>query len=340
MKKIFFTLLSLGSACSLYAQSNIFEQGSNVGIGTTNPSGKLEILGQSNGDQLIISRNVLAGAQGPGITFRNIVNSGTLETIGGLESQLRSGSTSAIAGSLSLFTINNSSKINAMSIASNGNIGIGTATPSSVLEVMSQTNGDQVIISRNVLSAAAGPGITFKNLVNNGTFEKIGGIESQLKSGTDGAIAGALSLFTMNNSIKIDAVSVASNGDVGIGTANTRGYKLAVNGNIRSKEIKVEMDNWPDYVFRPNYQMRSLAALKHYIGHHKHLPDLPSAEDVSNNGLNIGEIIKAQTKMIEEVTLYLIEKDQQFDSLRKDNVKQQKEINLLKSQLSNKFLKH
>jgi hypothetical protein len=305
----------------------------NVGVGTTTPSGGLEVLGQSNGDQLIISRNVLGASEGPGITFKNIINSGTIEKIGGIESQLKSGSTGAVAGSLNLFTINNSNKVNAICITPNGNVGVGTPTPSGGLEVLNQSNGDQLVISRNVLGANQGPGITFKNMTNSGIIEKIGGIESQLKSGSAGAVAGSLNLFTINNSTKVDAISVAPDGNVGIGTADTKGYKLAINGKIRSSEIKVETDNWPDYVFELKYHLISLPELKNYIDQNKHLPELPTAEEVTKNGINLGQIVKLQTKKIEELTLYLIEKDKQFDNLRKDSLRQQQQLNELKHQL-------
>jgi hypothetical protein len=168
---------------------------------------------------------------------------------------------------------------------------------------------------------------------NSGIIEKIGGIESQLKSGSAGAVAGSLNLFTINNSTKVDAISVAPDGNVGIGTADTKGYKLAINGKIRSSEIKVETDNWPDYVFELKYHLISLPELKNYIDQNKHLPELPTAEEVTKNGINLGQIVKLQTKKIEELTLYLIEKDKQFDNLRKDSLRQQQQLNELKHQL-------
>lgn len=334
MKKTLLTLAIIGIAYTSHAQGNIIEAGSNVGIGTANPTGKLEVLGQYNGDQVVISRNVLAANEGPGITFRNIINSGTLEKIAGIESQLRSGSAGAVAGSLNLFTFLNSQKVNALSILPAGNVGIGTATPSGALEVSGQSNGDQLIISRNSLVGDEGPGITFKNIVNSGTIEKIGGIESQLRSGTTGAVAGSLNLFTFLNSAKVNALTITPGGDVGIGTSNTKGYKLAINGTMRTHSIKVETNNWPDYVFESKYELISLPELKNYIDQNKHLPELPSAQEVTKNGIDLGEIVKVQTKKIEELTLYLIEKDKQFDNLQKDNLKQQQQINELKEQFS------
>lgn len=218
---------------------------------------------------------------------------------------------------------------------SGGNVGIGTSNPSGKLEILSHLNGDQIVISRNVLAGGEGPGITFKNVINNSTMEKIAGFESQLRSGTVGAVAGSLNFFTINNSAKVNALCISPNGDVGVGTAESRGYKLSINGSIRTKEIKVEISNWPDYVFNSDYTLLPLTELKKYISQNNHLPDLPSANDVAaENGINMGEIVKVQIKKIEELTLYLIEKDKQFDDLCKDNLKQQKQIEELIHQLS------
>jgi hypothetical protein len=112
-------------------------------------------------------------------------------------------------------------------------------------------------------------------------------------------------------------------GNVGIGT-NTPREALSVNGTIRAKQIKVESANWPDYVFKPAYQLPSLTEVKAYINQNQHLPEIPSEQEIAVNGLNLGEMNKLLMKKVEELTLYLIEKDnqdkrkdQQLDDLRK-----------------------
>lgn len=62
-----------------------------------------------------------------------------------------------------------------------------------------------------------------------------------------------------------------------------------MNGNIRAKEIKVESDNWPDYVFESQYPITPLSDLKTFIRENKHLPGMPSAKEVENNGVALGE---------------------------------------------------
>lgn len=109
---------------------------------------------------------------------------------------------------------------------------------------------------------------------------------------------------------------IYANGNVGIGTG-TPNEKLAVNGKIRAKEIKVEASNWPDYVFEEGYNIGTLKGLESYIKTNKHLPDMPSAKEVEANGIALGEMVKLQQQKIEELTLHLIEKNKQINSLLK-----------------------
>jgi len=102
-----------------------------------------------------------------------------------------------------------------------------------------------------------------------------------------------------------------SSGNMGIGTTDTKGYKLAVNGKIRAQEIKVEAANWPDYVFAEDYNLRTIPDLKKFIATNKHLPEIPSAKEVEANGLDLGEMNKLLVKKIEELTLMRIDQHEQ-----------------------------
>ncbi|CAH0277686.1 MULTISPECIES: ELKS/Rab6-interacting/CAST family protein [unclassified Pedobacter] len=107
-----------------------------------------------------------------------------------------------------------------------------------------------------------------------------------------------------------------SSGNVGIGILNPN-EKLAVNGTIRAREVKVETTNWPDYVFEEGYNIGTLKGLESYIKTNKHLPDMPTAKEIEANGLELGKVLNIQQKKIEELTLHLIEKDKQIDLLLK-----------------------
>ena len=83
--------------------------------------------------------------------------------------------------------------------------------------------------------------------------------------------------------------SYFNGGNVGIGTTNPGTYKLAVKGTIRAEEIVVET-GWSDFVFEDDYQLMSLNDLEQRIKADKHLPGIPSAKDVEENGMSLGEM--------------------------------------------------
>ncbi|MDQ0638322.1 hypothetical protein QF042_001887 [Pedobacter sp. W3I1] len=110
---------------------------------------------------------------------------------------------------------------------------------------------------------------------------------------------------------------VGADGKVGIGTEVFGTERLAVNGNIRAREIKVEATGWPDYVFQKDYKISSLADLDRYIKLNKHLPGIPDAQEVKENGIELGEMNKLLLQKIEELTLHLIEKDKTIKGILK-----------------------
>jgi len=98
-------------------------------------------------------------------------------------------------------------------------------------------------------------------------------------------------------------------GKVGIKTTTPGAYDLAVNGKIRSQEIKVETAGWPDYVFKEDYKLPSLTETEKFIKKNGHLPDVPKAADAEANGISLGEMNKILLKKIEELTLNAIDNE-------------------------------
>ncbi len=105
------------------------------------------------------------------------------------------------------------------------------------------------------------------------------------------------------------------NGDVGIGTTNPNGWKLAVKGKIRAEEIKVET-GWADYVFDTDYDLPTLKEVEAHIAEKGHLINIPSAEEVEANGIELGEMNKLLLEKIEELTLYLLQQQKEINALK------------------------
>ena len=106
-------------------------------------------------------------------------------------------------------------------------------------------------------------------------------------------------------------------GNVGIGTTDIGTWRLAVEGKIRAREIKVDNDSWPDYVFKPNYRLPSLEEVEEHIQEKGHLINIPSAEEVEANGIELGEMNKLLLEKIEELTLYVIQLQAQIETIKK-----------------------
>lgn len=117
-------------------------------------------------------------------------------------------------------------------------------------------------------------------------------------------------------------------GNVGIGTNSIpSAYKLAVNGKIISEEIKVQLQSqWPDYVFKKNYKLLTLEEIEKYIKENGHLINIPSAEEVEANGIELGEMNKLLLEKIEELTLYIINQKRQTQGQNKKIIKLEERI--------------
>lgn len=102
------------------------------------------------------------------------------------------------------------------------------------------------------------------------------------------------------------------NGKMGIGTVNPQS-QLDVNGTIRAKEVKIGSTGWADFVFTPEYKLPPLSEVENHILEHGHLPSIPSAKEVQENGVDVGELQVKLLLKIEELTLYTIQQQKQIE---------------------------
>lgn len=113
---------------------------------------------------------------------------------------------------------------------------------------------------------------------------------------------------------------IRGDGNVGIGISNPKN-KLDVDGTIHSKEVKVDMIGWSDFVFKKEYDLPTLKEVEKHIAEKGHLENIPSEEEVLQNGINLGEMNARLLQKIEELTLYSIEQNKKIEKLQEENKK-------------------
>ena len=119
-----------------------------------------------------------------------------------------------------------------------------------------------------------------------------------------------------DNSLVVLADAVNQRVTVGGGQA-AAGYKLSVNGKVICTELRVAPQaSWPDYVFKKDYPLLSIENLQKSIEANGHLPGIPAASEIENNGIAVGEMQTKMMQKIEELTLYIIDLQKQLNTLK------------------------
>jgi len=312
--------------------------GGNVGIGTSTPSSILS-LGGTVARTIQMERNTTASTAGQGLIISSggaIV--GTTANLAGGDLTLKSGiSTGTGTSAIRFLTATPGTSGSAdrtpnekMTILGNGNVGIGTTNPTRCkLQINNGDNTDAAILAtssagNNLIVSSLNPTAQFSTVFklsheffdserNNGyiSFHR-GGNERGgfLEFGTDGS----------------PRMWIDTYGKVGIGTTIPDAL-LTVNGTIHAKEVKIDLSgSFADYVFEKNYTLRPLNEVHSFIKVNGHLPEIPSAEEVNKNGIDVADMQVKLLKKIEELTLYAIEQQEK-------SIDQQKRIEALEKEL-------
>lgn len=196
----------------------------------------------------------------------------------------------------------------------NGYVGLGTQTPAQLLHLKSsnpylrfEMDSDQFSMIEWFESSSRVAGIEWRGHVTPNRLS----IRTGVGTGDP-----------------LERLVITETGNVGIGLSDPGNAKLAVAGKITSTEVVVEINpgHGPDYVFEEDYELRSLRDIKDYIQRNKHLPEIPSALEMEENGVELGEMNMLLLKKIEELTLHQIELLERLEL-------QQKEIDVLKKKL-------
>lgn len=216
-----------------------------------------------------------------------------------------------------------------------GNVGIGVTNPVSKLQIENGSilvKGNGYWFNGLCVNNAEGRGvISIGGVVNQNNYSSS---ELELVDNSTGRMWGILNdsqnklvFFSRLNDtyyhpLKIEpgapdnSLYISSDGNTGIGTTDTKNHKLAVAGSIAAEEIVVKLQSdWPDYVFDENYKLDSPAQLKKYTQQNKHLPGVPSRNEISQTGLPVSSVQLMLLQKIEELTLHIIKLNDRIDSL-------------------------
>ena len=129
-----------------------------------------------------------------------------------------------------------------------------------------------------------------------------------------GADAGQYLHFGMTNSGWFWGKSPNAAGATG--TNVNYALSLSTAGLLTAREIKVTLNGWSDFVFKEDYNLRTLEEVETFIAKNNHLPDVPSETEVIEDGINLGEMDAILLQKIEELTLYMIEMKKENEALK------------------------
>jgi len=283
---------------SLWAQTDpwvngsggeIYYNGGNVGIGVESPAYKVQING-----------NV------------DLLNWSDGYTIGGGQAGMYMPLSTT---DLRLMTSNQ----DRISITSAGNVGIGTTTPTSFLEVQSGASDIPILYAWQAKNNG-GSSVAFDLKDDRGYSGSISGTTFRVRSWTysPNDTSALVSIATIVGGSDVSRLYISNgSGNVGIGTTAPQ-YTLSVNGTIQAKEVIVNT-GWADYVFQPGYSLKPLQEVASYIRQNHHLPDVPSEAEVKQQGVPIGAMQSKLLAKIEELTLHMIQAKEENVRLEQEN---------------------
>ena len=139
--------------------------------------------------------------------------------------------------------------------------------------------------------------------------------DSRYVNSTGDVMTGTLILPAGGLSVGSSQFVITPSGNIGVGVANPTNT-LAVNGDVRAREVVVTVDGWPDYVFEPEYKLRALEDVEAFIAQHGHLPELPRAAAAEAEGVSLGRMQVRMLEKIEELTLYILQLRRENEALR------------------------
>jgi hypothetical protein len=293
-----------------YSTGLALKAGGAVGIGTTAPVNELDVMSPfADGEETTLyvgqdhNFGASTGRYGIGLSFLH-----------------SNGTASGSVAYLNTWFSNSQRRMMSFDYLGNvgidGQLGIGTSSPLNKLDVMTpflDNSETSMFVGQDHNSGAStgryGIGLAFEHIDGTSPGKKF-------------------YLNTWFGNTKSHAITFDYLGNIGMGTSSPD-TKLTVKGVIHTNEVRVDV-NSPievgDYVFEKNYNLLTLPEVESYINENKHLPEVPSANQMVDEGLNLKEMNLLLLKKVEELTLYVI-------GLKNENIEQQKKLSNQQQQI-------
>ena len=299
--------ISTGTGGATSVLPNSSTSNTNVGIGTTDPTYKLEVVGTVKAYKGEFFRELPNGSSF--IDWKDRNKYCRVLSLGTLRDPLDDGRL------LSFYDFPQSNVINLTK--SSFSLSIDDRSNHTRFSVSAETGGTGtfLLMDKNQTEYCK----VYED-GNSNVYMQFGKPNSRVIIGGFSDYANSLGhkLFVQAGSAKIEG-NILTDANIGIGTSNfTDGadtYRLSVKGKVRAEEVKV-YNTWADYVFSPAYELPSLKQVENYIAQNGHLQNVPSAKEITEKGLELGEMAKIQQEKIEELTLYLIQQNKEIEQLK------------------------
>lgn len=329
----YFVVRTFNSITSAYQHYFYVNGNGRVALGNNSAATQLDVQALSSNDPFQLRNN-------SGSTLLRVLASGNIGV-----------RTASPAGPLD---IRNSSNAILMQLNSTGNLSIGNITPTYRLDVNCQqsgaaqppfrfvnylgnvtmvgTNSDRVGINvanpdtygGSLVVGAVGTGGNALDLISTSASGWCNQLRFYSASGvrhliTDDRTNNYLLIKTGNGGGANSILKIE--GKVRIGNQAPNGswanYQLGVDGDLVAKRVVVQTANWADNVFNEDYPLATLEAVDAFIKSNKHLPEVPTEDEVLKNGVDVGSMNRILLQKVEELTLYVIDLKKEINELKR-----------------------
>lgn len=322
---------TLETECFKTTKNLIAEQGNVVAFGGASPAVDCDTPGEgdfiaygNNGDFIAKHGNFIAEAGDLQALSGNVLADQNITS--------QNGNITALSGEIS--ADQNITSQNGHLLAPNGNLVAQNVTASTgdveasqnVKALLGNVSADfgDVTAGQNVIAAfdvKAGVNVQAVNDVTAGVnVQAFNDVRASVDVEAGNDVIAAADVEAGNDLFATDNLRVGVNS-----ASMPSGYRAAIAGKLICEEVRVSLQaDWPDYVFEEDYQLPSTTEWEAFIKANKHLPGVPSASEVADQGIALGEMQAILLQKIEELTLIVIEQQKQIELLRNRGIEESK----------------